>query len=76
MTVKLKALKEYPYDNKTRKAGDIFEANDSDADALVTTGLAEVIEKYQTKVMTTETSEPIVPGKRGRYPRRDMRAEE
>lgn len=77
MTVKLKALREYPYDNKIRKPGDIFDASDDDAQSLVTVGHAEVIESYQSKIMSTETTEALTPQpKRGRYPRRDLRPQE
>jgi len=81
---KVKATQKYIFDNKTRNVGDVFDASQDDANALVTIGQAEYVQEpggYQDKAMrAADEAKPSPPSstaaRRGRYPRRDMRAED
>lgn len=65
MVVTLQALKPYAYAGRSLSVGDIFEASISDAHLLTLIGMA--VERVKDS--------PALP-KRGRYRRRDLRADE
>ena len=78
--MQLIALEEFHYDGKTRKRGDEFDAPKFHAQLLIQGGRAKEKEtkkvQIETAAMTAENAEAIVPVKRGRYQRRDMRPTE
>jgi hypothetical protein len=74
----MRVLKPFQYGNRQLKPGDIFELLPYDSgeeglaahrNILMTTHLAE-------EIPAAERLRDLLPGKRGRYKRRDMRAEE
>ena len=75
--MQLIAIEEFDYDGKKRKRGDQFDAPQFHAQLLIQGGRAKEKEtktvQIETAAMTAETAESIVPVKRGRYQRRDMR---
>lgn len=68
MLVTLKALGAFPYARRNLRAGQSFEASESDARLLVTIGKA----RYETRVMAAQTfaapvmAPVVVPKRRGR----------
>lgn len=65
-TVRVVALKDHDYDQKPRKAGDVYEADPKFLTIL--TGLG--------RVKVVEVTEAPKPESHGRYNRRDMRAKD
>jgi len=81
--IRLRAIETFPYDNKTRSPGELFEAPENDAHVLTTIGKAELVEPklpfaqgYTDRMMTPDTPKQQQQEKRDRYRRRDMRAKE
>ena len=78
---KVRALQDYPFADKQRHAGDVFDASDEDANTLVLTGLAVYAEKpgsYQTRqVKADDAPSPPTPTAHSKreYRRRDMLSE-
>jgi hypothetical protein len=82
--IRLRAKESFPYDNRTRHAGEIFEAPENDAHVLTTIGKAELEtplqpepapQTYADKIMKPEKPEEKTQT-RGRYNHRAMRAKE
>jgi hypothetical protein len=67
------------YASITRQPGEEFDADDTHAKLLIQYGNARAAksDKLETRVMSTQNTEELVPhNPRGKYKRRDMRAED
>jgi len=70
--VRLISSARHVYDGRAISSGQVFEASPQDAEDLIAMHFAT---RYETTDMQAAKPEPVKRGKRGKYKRRDMRAE-
>ena len=72
----LRAIGDFPFDNRSYRRGDVFQVSDEHAHVLVTIGQAEYVPPpngYQVRDL--KAGDAPAPSKKREYRRRDLKAE-